>query len=92
MGKTKKLNEPGDMAILVDPKQEVEVNLVREVSDRFSDIRPLIKNGLKQTEQLKRVTDMIGENGKREEITNFLWVIPLNENHGVEDTYKKSMK
>lgn len=88
-GKDKKLNEPGDMAILVDPKQEVEVNLVREVSDRFSDILPLIKNGLKQTEQLKRVTDMIGENGKREEITNFLWVIPLNENHGVEDTYKK---
>lgn len=53
--------EPGDMVVMVDPKMEIETHLARDISARYADIRPILKNGIKEVEQLKRTTEMIGE-------------------------------
>lgn len=82
----RKTMEEGDMILLVEPKTELEPQ--REVSTRFVDIRPLVKNGIKGVQQMKRTTEMIDENGARKEISNFLWMVPLESSYETETLYK----
>lgn len=84
----KKMMEPGDMVIFVDPKKQIEAEIARDVSARFADIRPLIKSGINKVEQLKRKTETINEDGERKEITNSLWVAPLKTGYDTECLYK----
>ncbi|CAH1107108.1 unnamed protein product [Psylliodes chrysocephalus] len=67
----------------------METHLAREVCTRFTDIRPVIKSGIQSVQQVKKTTEMMGENGTTKEISNFLWVVPLEANHKVEEMYKR---
>ncbi|CAH1110425.1 unnamed protein product [Psylliodes chrysocephalus] len=81
--------DPGDMVLFVDPEKAIEENLAREVSAHFTDIRPLVRKGIAEMRHIKETTEMVNEDGGKEEKTNHLWVVPLTTVHEADRIYNQ---